>query len=268
MKRLIFSVVVMGVFATRVVLACPTNCTCDASGKVISTNTNTDTNVINSGNTSKTVNKNTYNTKTTDSNNTDNSVHQTTASSASVGNVSTGASTSNATGGSAKQHQSQTQKLTNSGNSTVGDLGNASASANGSGNGNVSNVTEDYRAPKIPVSTAYAPGLTSGYDTCLGSMSGGAQTVPVGITFGGTKEDKNCIFIKKAHLIGEGSRRAECFYIRAHDKEIDQAYHDAGMECPSDEPPPIAARENDVQYATIDDLREVERRIFTKAVSK
>lgn len=273
MKRLIFSMGLIGLLAAQVVMACPANCRCDATGRVISTNNN----IINSGNTSSTTNKNTYNTTTTNSNNTDNSVHQITTSNATGGKAKSSVSNSgnfNGTvkGGSARQHQSQS--LANSGNATVSDLGNAAASADNSGNGNITEVNENYRAPKIPVSTAYAPALTSGFDTCLGSLSGGAQTMPVGISFGGTKEDKNCVFIKKQHLVAENSRRVACFYMRMHDKEIDEAYKAAGVECPP-ELPPERIHNNDVAYATVDDLREVENhfkeaenRIFTRSVSK
>lgn len=61
---------------------------------------------------------------------------------------------------------------------------------------NVEGDTYVNKQRRIPVSTAYAPALTSGIDTCLGSMSGGAQTGVFGISFGGTKSDKTCEAIK------------------------------------------------------------------------
>lgn len=191
MKLFKVGVMVLTVLAAQSVMAggttkpCPTNCKCDSAGNVISTNTNTNINNVNSGN--STTNKNTYN--TSNSNNTDKSVHQNTSSNATIGNTSaTGGTVKDSGNSTAKQQQAQTQQqsqaIKNSGNSSLTDVGNASATADNSGNnvgaGNITNVDVEgsstvYRAARIPVSSAYAPALTSGFDTCLGSLSGGCS---------------------------------------------------------------------------------------------
>jgi hypothetical protein len=180
-------------------MACPVGCKCDAAGNVI----------VNSNN--KTTNNNYDNRKITqiDSNNTDKSIH----------NTATGGA-----GGKAKSSATSTS------GASVEDSGNLV------GSGNTTEVkVEGSRAPKIPVASAWAPALTSGYDTCLGSISGGGQTAPVGISFGITKKDETCIFIKKAHLLREFSDRVACVYMREHDADVDRAFTAAGVDCPPEQ---------------------------------
>jgi len=91
--------------------------------------------------------------------------------------------------------------------------------------------TRQYRRP---VSTAYSANLTSGIDTCLGSMSGGAQAPIVGLSFGSTKVDKNCVMIKQVQLLKQlGYESAACFRARAGEegKAIDAAMTQAGILC-------------------------------------
>jgi len=47
-------------------------------------------------------------------------------------------------------------------------------------------------APDIPVSSAYAPGLTSSNGSCMGSSSGGAQGMGFGLSIGSTWMDEDC----------------------------------------------------------------------------
>jgi hypothetical protein len=89
-----------------------------------------------------------------------------TSSNSSSNSNSNSTSTSNAQGGSA----------TNNGNS--------------SNNSNYSSTT-NVDAARIPVNTAYAP-TTVPTMSCFKTYSGGAQTVPFGISVGGGKVDDNC----------------------------------------------------------------------------
>lgn len=165
-----------------------------------------------------------------------------------------------------KQHQYQHQNQTQQQNQTQAQLQSVDNSGNAVGNSEVS-VNQEYKAAKIPVSTAYAASLTSGLDTCLGSASGGVQTAPVGVSFGKTLKDDNCIFIKKAHLMAEPISRLECFYIRSKDKEIDQAYKDAGIDCPPSEPQNLTAPAP-VDTVTHEELKDHENRIVTRMLQK
>lgn len=134
-----------------------------------------------------------------------------------------------------------TSTASNNGNND-GSNNKLTATANGAGSndGNGSNnTTVSYQASRSPVSTAYAPGLTSGIDTCLGSVSAGAQTQVMGFTFGGTKVDKNCITIKRTHLIAEFSAPAGCAYMLKNVPGAAEAFKDAGVTCSSIIPPAV-----------------------------
>jgi hypothetical protein len=128
-----------------------------------------------------------------------------------------------ATGGNQSQQQKQSQTAE----------GGTGGAASAQDTGNVQGVTQNYESSRIPVSTAYAPALTSGIDTCLGSESAGAQTGIFGISLGHTKRDKNCEFIKKAHLADQISPLAGCHYRIANDKGLAQALKDSGQTCES-----------------------------------
>lgn len=60
---------------------------------------------------------------------------------------------------------------------------------------------DTYIQRKIPVSTAYAPALTSGIDTCTGSFSAGGQATTFGLSFGKTIIDKDCVLRKDVRLL-------------------------------------------------------------------
>lgn len=51
---------------------------------------------------------------------------------------------------------------------------------------------------KYAASTAVAPALTSGLDTCMGSTSAGASGMSFGVSLGSTWTDKNCVLLKNA----------------------------------------------------------------------
>jgi len=107
----------------------------------------------------------------------------------------------------------------------------AGAGANSGDNSNNTTIQTNYHAAKIPVNTAYSAGLTSGLDTCLGSVSAGAQTGILGVTFGTTKVDKNCVTIKRTHLITEFSVPAGCDYMLKNIPGAAEAFKDVGAVC-------------------------------------
>lgn len=134
-------------------------------------------------------------------------------------------------GGSANQQQSNS--------STNNNASSASASNNGDGNGNNSNnyaSTTNNQAATIPVGTAFAP-TTIPTVTCFKGFSGGVQTVPAGISFGGGKIDANCAIIEAAKHAP--NRLAFCkVYIRnKYVKEAGVTLED----CMHDDPQPVVA---------------------------
>jgi hypothetical protein len=78
---------------------------------------------------------------------------------------------------------------------------------------------------RIPVATAYAAALTSGIDTCLGSMSGGAQTPVFGISIGSTKHDNTCEIIKLSReLKMQGFGYEACQLLVNEDRRVARAF--------------------------------------------
>lgn len=145
----------------------------------------------------------------------------------------------NTVGSSSTSTASNNGNLSNVGSGN-GSNNTTSASADGAGanNGNNSNNTSvTFQAAKTyrqPVATAYAASLTSGFDTCLGSVSGGAQTQILGLSIGGTKTDKNCVLIKQTQLLREMDMAgAACFRARMGKEgaDIDRAMKQAGVTC-------------------------------------
>lgn len=153
----------------------------------------------------------------------------------------------------------------------------ASASNNGNGSNNTSIEYEAAKTYRQPVATAYSASLTSGADTCLGSWSAGGQSQILGLTFGKTKQDKNCILIKQTALLKEtGHERAACFRMQMGDegKDIREAMKAAGDECPPLVAPPVVVVTPPVvvgppvDAVTHAEMNEVERRITTKVTQK
>jgi hypothetical protein len=112
-------------------------------------------------------------------------------------------SNSSATGGNANQTQGQTQSQSNT------SANNNASSATGNGD-NANNSVTNVAASKIPVNTAIAPPVFSTAN-CFKGVSGGAQTMAFGASFGGGKIDTNCAALSTAqNLYAMGSRLAAC----------------------------------------------------------
>ncbi len=98
------------------------------------------------------------------------------------------------------QKQKQTQSLSGNNSSANNDGNNTSIDAS-------DNSNTVYEAPDIPVSTAYAPALTSSNDTCMGSTSVGGQGMLIGLSFGTTWTDNDCITRKDARFVHNAGHR-------------------------------------------------------------
>ena len=139
------------------------------------------------------------------------------------------------------QNQAQHQ-IANGGNSVAtAQGGNATASGNGSGNSTTINQSySDVYRDRLQVSSAYAANLTSGTDTCLGSVSGAVQTQLLGVSGGKTVVDENCVKIKNDKLRMEkalfayhapGIGPVVACYILTQDSDFANAMKMAGVEC-------------------------------------
>ena len=158
----------------------------------------------------------------------------------SVGNITTGASTSQGgsvgnttTGASTSQGGSVGNTTTGASTSQGGSVGNlstgASTSAGGSSNatggtssssGNTSGnttVTSNYTAPKIPVSTAVAP---SNFPTapCMGSSSIGGSAVLFGFSAGSSWEATECMTFEAARSFDQAGMHEDALAIKCTSK--------------------------------------------------
>jgi hypothetical protein len=116
-------------------------------------------------------------------------------------------------------------EVEHSGNSAIRNSGNSSAS------GGAASSTVQLRERRIPVSTAYAPALSSGFDSCEGSTSAGLVTRAVGISLGGTRRDKTCELIKLGREAAQmGMPDVQC-QLLALDVRFNEALRRSGRSC-------------------------------------
>ncbi len=165
------------------------------------------------------------------------------------------------------QQQAAVAGVLGSGNSAVTASGNsANFNANTAGSSSRSGASSDnqnsvantvnvggdstvYEQRRIPVSTAYAPALTSGIDTCLGSLSGGAQTGVFGLSFGGTKADRTCEAIKLGReAAAMGMPDVQC-QILAQDERFARALASANRSCALPSGPAVSATDGNAEKA-------------------
>lgn len=136
--------------------------------------------------------------------------------------------------------------VANGGNATVGPITNNNTATGGAGGsasatgGNIESgavnvqVNGGGNGGNRPVSTALAPALTSGIDTCMGSVSAGGQGVGFGLSVGTTYIDQNCVLIKSVKmLMVMGMPEVACFRARMGEegKLNDEAMKLAGVDC-------------------------------------
>lgn len=132
------------------------------------------------------------------------------AQAASDGSIAGGGSTNSAIGA---RGVGALSTVGNTGDITGSFVGSNSISGNNSGNNsgtqysgtnNVSNFpSEQTQTIRTTVPLTPSALTTSGFDTCVGSASGGATVPGFGITFGSTKLDENCVMLKNSKRLQE-----------------------------------------------------------------
>lgn len=129
-------------------------------------------------------------------------------------------------------HQYQDQHM-NSRNINRGNNSTSNNSATNAGNNSSVNIAGDnYIERRRPVNTAYSTPLTSGIDTCLGSVSAGGQAATFGLSLGKTTIDKNCVRLKNATWLYSTGYKHAAIHLMCQDKDILKAMGDAGeIEC-------------------------------------
>lgn len=127
--------------------------------------------------------------------------------------------------------------VSNSGNSSSYTNSNTSSNSTStsSASNNGSNISMNWEAnPRNPVSSAYAPTIlgSGGIDTCLGSVSGGAQGVAFGVSLGGTKTDMHCEMLKDVKILRDIGMSPDVIKARlCLDSKLAEAFSNAGQPC-------------------------------------
>jgi len=107
----------------------------------------------------------------------------------------------------------------------------------GTGTGTASALTtidshNSYESQKPVVASAFAPALTSAYDTCMGSTSGAVSSAIVGIAMGSTYVDKNCQTLKNSRELWNMGQRAAAMARMCMDDLNRESLELTGYECP------------------------------------
>jgi hypothetical protein len=126
----------------------------------------------------------------------------------------------------------------NAGNNTGTSASTATqANANTSlGNTTTTNVAGDSYVQQAqqrnPVASAIPPALAAGQDTCMGSTSVGAQGVGLGVSFGNTWNDDNCVMLKNSTLLWNMGRYDAAIALMCGNDKVRDALELSGTECP------------------------------------
>lgn len=146
---------------------------------------------------------------------------------ASTGPITTTLENTNTSAANATQSQS-VGPLTNTVESTNANAANANQAQSTS---NANNTSVTFEGARLPASTAVAPTIFSGSDTCMGSSSAGGQGMAFGFSFGTSWTDKNCVRLKNSRHLLELGFDAAAIHIMCQDKSVRRAMRDAGTPC-------------------------------------
>lgn len=83
-----------------------------------------------------------------------------------------------------------------------------------------------------PVSTAFAAPLVASDDSCQGSLSGGTQFTPFGISLGGTHSVDDCFRLKYGRELDRRGDSDVATALYCQNPMVRQAMEDVGRRCP------------------------------------
>ena len=87
--------------------------------------------------------------------------------------------------------------------------------------------------------------LTSSNDTCMGSASGSANVPGIGLSFGKTYTDDNCVMLKNSRELWNMGMKAASMALMCMDKNNKAALEMTGFVCPQTEQAQRAAKANE-----------------------
>jgi hypothetical protein len=137
--------------------------------------------------------------------------------------------TSNSSSGVNAQSGSNSTNAGNSQNITFTSPPNTT-STNQTNVNSASTINGDQTIRNAP--NVNAPNLVTSNDTCAIAMSGGVSIIGVGASFGTAYVDKGCERLKLSRELFNYGMRAASLALLCNDKDVKQALHDTGYECP------------------------------------
>lgn len=90
-----------------------------------------------------------------------------------------------------------------------------------------------YESSRTPVASAFAPALSAGFDTCMGSTSGAVSSSVIGIAIGKTYIDENCKTLKNARELWNMGQQAAALARMCMDPDNREAMEATGFVCPA-----------------------------------
>ena len=101
-----------------------------------------------------------------------------------------------------------------------------------SGTPQASSGSDETRAIRVPVATAFAASLTASQETCMGSRSFGVQGIGFGLSLATTWPDRQCRRIRNARALEDFGYRSAALALLCQDEEVFDAMQRAGTPCP------------------------------------
>ena len=146
-----------------------------------------------------------------------------------INNPVTNTNTSTNTSTNTNTSKSSSTGIAVSSSSASSQVGNVTGGSVGSvaGGANTSSQTVSIKNPSV-VSSAYAPALTSGNDTCMGSSSLGASVAGLGFSVGSTWTDGNCVRLKNARELYAMGQQPVAIAMMCQNDDVRKAAESAG----------------------------------------
>lgn len=129
---------------------------------------------------------------------------------------------------------------------SVGNVAGGSVSKDAVNNSNTysSSYSSNYNEA---AQTAYAPSLSSGVDTCMGSSSVGGQGVGFGFSVGTTWNDSNCVRLKNSREMYNMGQKDVALAMMCQNEDVRKAAEAVGSKVCEPAVKPATPKQNDVR---------------------
>lgn len=131
------------------------------------------------------------------------------------------------------------------------------------------NYGGSYTVKNVP--SVSGPPLTTSNDTCMGSASGSLNVTGIGVGFGRTYTDDNCVMLKNSREMWNYGMKGAALALMCQDplnrKAIHDSYTPGGYLCPGDKPPETVAEEKRKTAAYIAAAQARQKQLHEAAVA-